>query len=176
MSATALPMPDSPAAIPVLLIRVAGQAMAVRQRDIAEILPLPRLAAVPEAPPILAGAFSLGGTAVFVLPMSHLLALAGPAEGTALYHHLLLLPAQRGEARFALRVDRVTDIVLAEPQPLPKGESFNDCVEAEIGQGGGLLPLLSVSRLITVYERERLQAFALRDSTRAAIFRPGEPG
>jgi purine-binding chemotaxis protein CheW len=174
MSATALAKLDQSAAIPVLLIRVAGQQLGVRQRDIAEILPLPRLAPVPEAPPVLAGVFSLAGNPVFVLPMNSLLGLSGPAEGTALYHHLLLLPAQRGDARLALRVDRVTDTIQSEPQPLPRGESFNDCVEGEIEHGGALVPLVSVGRLLTLYERERLQSFAARESSRAAIFRSTE--
>ena len=176
MSVTALAMADSPAAtLPVLLLRVAGQTLAIGQQAIAEILPLPRLAPLPEAPPILTGSFSLGDTTVFVLPLGGLLGLSGPAEGTALYHHLLLLPAQPGEVRLALSVDRVTDMVRAEALPRPAGASFNGCVEAEIRHEGEAVPLLSLHHLLTGYERERLQAFTARESSRAAIFRPAEP-
>ncbi|MCB8876197.1 chemotaxis protein CheW [Acidisoma silvae] len=177
MSPTALAQPDGAAAITVLLVRVAGHSLALRQSEVVEILPLPRLAAVPDAPPILAGAFSLAGQAVFVLPLAGLLGLSGPAEGTALYHHLLLLPAKGSDARFALCVDRVTDRLAAEPpQPVPPGESFNGCVEAEIRHGDALVPLLSVQRLLTFYEREKLLAFAARASSRDALFQPAEPG
>lgn len=162
--------------IPLLLLRVAGHDFALRQRDIAEILPLPRLVALPEAPPVVAGAFSFAGSPVLVLPMSSLLGLSGPAEGTALYHHLILLPAVPGETRFAFRVDRVTNTIAAEPGLMPAGESFNGCVDGEIRHADALVPLLSVSGLLTGYERERLHAFAARDAVRAAIFRPAEPG
>jgi chemotaxis signal transduction protein len=113
----------------VLLMRVSGQTLAMRQREVAEILPVPRLAALPEAPPILRGAFHLAGALVLVLPMAPLLGLSQPAEGNPLYHHLLLLSEQprppggleNGRFRLALRVDRATDILRAEPTPLPPG-------------------------------------------------------
>jgi chemotaxis signal transduction protein len=175
MSATIVAMPESPAFQPVLLIREAGQTLAILQRDVAEILPLPRLSAVPGAPPILLGCFSLGQTAVFVLPLNSLLGLSGPAEGTALYHHLLLLQARDVGPRLALRVDRVTELVQAEPSGLTGRDTFNGCVQGEIRHGEGAVPLLSVPDLLTTYERERLFAFAARQSTRAALFRPVEP-
>lgn len=176
MSATIVGMPENAAFQPVLLIRVAGQPLAILQCDVAEILPLPRLSAVPGAPPILLGCFSLGEIAVFVLPLNDLLGLSGPSEGTALYHHLLLLRAREGEPRLALRVDRVTEIVQAEPAGLTGRESFNGCVQGEIRHGEGAVPLLSVPHLLTAYERERLLAFTALEATRAEMFRPAEPG
>jgi chemotaxis signal transduction protein len=156
--------------IPILLMRVSGQTLAMRQRDVLEILPLPRLAPLPEAPPILLGTFHLAGETVLVLPMAGLLGLVGPAEGTPLYHPLLLLPAQPGRARLALLVDRVTDIRMAAPALLPPGESFNDCIEGDVQLDGVLMPMLTAERLLTAYEVVRLAAFAARGVVRDAAF------
>lgn len=153
---------------PVLLMRVAGQTLAMRQQDVVEVLPLPRLAPLPEAPPIILGAFHLGGESVLVLQMAMLLGLHGPAEGNPLYHHLLLLPEQPGRPRLALRVDRVTDIVAADPTLLPPGESFNDCIEGDIRLDGALVPMLAAERLLTAHEAARLAAFAARGAARDA--------
>lgn len=164
--------PPSPVAFsaPILVLRVAGHSLAIRQSDVEEILPLPRLTPLPEAPPILLGVFHLAGAVVLVLPLAALLGLAGPAEGIALYHHLLLLRPRDGEPRLALRVDRVTDILNAAPALLPPGESFNDCVEGDLRLDGGLVPLISGERLLTVYERTRMVAFAARQAERAEAF------
>ena len=154
----------------VLLMRVSGQTLAIRQREVVEILPVPRLAPVPEAPPIVVGAFHLGGDLVLALRMASLLGLEGPAEGNALYHHMLLLPAQVGRPKLALLVDRATGILEAESTVLPSGESFNDCIDGEIRVDGRLVPLLAASRLLTAHEAARTTAFALRAAARNAVF------
>ena len=154
----------------MLLLRVAGQTLAVRQVEVAEILPLPRLSPLPEAPPILLGTFQLSREVVFVLPLAGLLGLAGAAEGVPLYHHLLLLPAAPGQPRLAILVDRVTDLVSAAQQPLSPAESFNGCVDAEIRVEAELVPVVALHRLMTAYEAARLQAFAVRQSLREAAF------
>jgi chemotaxis signal transduction protein len=168
---------DTPieAPVPVLLMRVSGQTLAMRQSEVAEILPVPHLAPVPEAPPIVLGAFHLGGEPVLVLRMASLLVLAGPSEGNPLYHHLLLLPEQAAGAagerpRLALLVDRATDIVAAEPTALAPGESFNDCVVGDVRVDGALVPLVSAGRLLTAHEAARLAAFAARAAVRADAF------
>jgi chemotaxis signal transduction protein len=153
---------------PVLLMRVSGNTLAMRQRDVVEVLPLPRLAPLPEAPPIVLGAFHLGGEIVLVLPLATLLGLHGPAEGNPLYHHLLLLPEQPGRPRLALQVDRATDILAADPTLLPPGESFNDCIEGDIRLDGVLVPMLTAERLLTAHEATRLAAFAARGAARDA--------
>lgn len=176
MPSDALPDISPDNSLPVLLMRVAGQTVAMKQHDVVELLPLPRLMPMPEAPPILLGVFHLAGDVVLVLPMAALLGLVGPAEGTPLYHHLLLLPKQPGRARMALLVDRVTDIVPADATLLPPGESFNDCVEGDIRLEGGLVPVLSADRLLTAYDCARLAAFAARQAERDAAFALPEPG
>jgi chemotaxis signal transduction protein len=168
---------DTPSdtSLPVLLLRISGQTLAIRQRDVAEILPLPRLAPLPEAPPVVLGAFHLGGEVVLVLRLAFLLGLSGPAEGHPLYHHLLLLPAQPGRPRLALLADRVTDSVTAEPTLLPPGESFNDCVDGDIRVDGALIPVVAAARLLAAHEGARLAAFAARAAVRDAAFAsPGE--
>jgi len=158
------------ASLPVLLIRVSGQTLAIHQQEVAEILPLPRLAALPEVPPIVLGAFHLSGAVVLVVRMATLLGLSRPAEGNPLYHHLLLLPEQPGRARLALLVDRATDILAAEPTVLPAGESFNDCIDGDVRLDGTLVPLVTTDRLLTAYEATRMAAFAARAAARDAAF------
>jgi chemotaxis signal transduction protein len=160
----------SEAALPVLLMRVSGQALAMRQQEVVEVLPLPRLTPLPEAPPILLGAFHLSGEIVLVLQLAALLGLHGPAEGNPLYHHLLLLAPQPGRPRLALLVDRATDIVAADPTLLPPGESFNDCIAGDIRLEGALVPMLSADRLLTAHEAARMAAFASRAAVRTAAF------
>jgi chemotaxis signal transduction protein len=165
---------DAPpqASIPVLLMRVSGQTLAMPQQEVIEILPLPRLAPLPGAPPILLGAFHLAGEIVLVLPMAALLGLAGPAEGNPLYHHLLLLAAQPGRPRLALLVDRATDILAADPALLPPGNSFNDCIAGDIRLDGTLVPMVAAERLVAAQEAARLAAFMARRATREGAFAP----
>jgi chemotaxis signal transduction protein len=163
------------ASLLVLLMRVSGQTLAMRQQEVAEILPVPRLAPVPETPPIVLGAFHLGGEPVLVLRMASLLGFSGgsegrSAEGNPRYHHLLLLPERAGRPRLALLVDRATDILAAEPKLLPPGESFNDCVEGDVRLDGALVPLVSAERLLTAHEAARLAAFSARAAARDAAF------
>jgi purine-binding chemotaxis protein CheW len=175
MSPAHLPDNPSDASLPILLFRIAGRQLAIRQSAVAEILPLPRLQAVPEAPPLLLGAFHLGAETVFVLALARLLGLSAAAEGNPLYHHLLLLPSRAGEMRLALLVERVTDCVLAEPHLLAPGVSFNDCVDGDLRYQGELVPLLGTGRLLMAEERARLAAFASRSLAREADFqRPGQ--
>ena len=156
--------------LPVLLLRTAGQPLALRRHDVVEILPVPRLATAPGAPLIVSGCFQLGPEMVLVLPLAGLLGLAAPAEGDPLYHHLLLLADQPGHPRLALLVDRVLGLAEAAPSPLPPGDSFNDCLEGDVRVDGNLVPLLAAPRLLTRYEVDRLADFAARAATREAVF------
>ena len=123
------------------------------------------------------GAFHLAGEVVLVLPMAALLGLSGPAEGAALYHHLLLLPPEPGRPRLALLVDRATDSLHAEATLLQPGASFNDCVAGDLRIDGVLVPMVTAAeRLVTGYEAVRLAAFAARQSVRDAAFAPAGPG
>ena len=163
---------DTPkeASLLVLLMRVCGQTLAIRQREVAEILPLPRLTPLPGAPPVVLGAFHLGGELVLVLRMADLLGLSSPAEGRPLYHHLLLLPEHAGVLRLALLVDRATDILAADPALLPPGASFNDCIDGDIRVDGAVVPLLTAARLLSAHEGAKLAAFAAHAAARDAAF------
>jgi chemotaxis signal transduction protein len=156
--------------IPVLLMRVSGQTLAIRQHEVVEVLPVPRLAPLPESPPVVLGAFHLGGETVLVLRLAGLLGLSRPAEGDPLYHHLLLLPDGPGRSSLALLVDRVTDTVMAAPVLLPSGESFNDCIDGDIRVDGALVPMLAAERLLTAHEAARIAAFGARASARDGAF------
>lgn len=166
------PPPAHPQAglLPILLLRVSGLTLAIRQEAVVELLPLPRLDPVPEAPPILRGAFHLGGALVFVLPIAALLGLAGEAEGRPLYHHLLLLPPRPGEVRLAFLADRVMAAAEAEARLMPPGASFNECVEADLRHQGAVVPLLAVEKMLASRERLHLTAFADRCEARARAF------
>lgn len=159
--------------IAILLLRVAGQSLAIRRSDTAEILPLPQLTRLPEAPPILRGAFHLGPELVLVLPMADLLGLTGPAEGSALYHHLLLIPRREGRSRLAFLVDRVLDITEAPSRLIPGTASFNECVEGDLRHEGALIPLIALPRLLAAREEARLAAFAARARLREESFAAG---
>jgi purine-binding chemotaxis protein CheW len=160
----------SDSSLPVLVMRVSGQTLAMRQQEVAEILAVPRLVPLPEAPPILLGAFHLGGAPVLVLRMASLLGLSRPAEGNPLYHHLFLLPERPGQPRLALLVDRATDILAAEPTVLPPAASFNGCIDGDIRLDGALVPLVTAERLLTAHEAARLAAFAARAAARDVAF------
>ncbi len=168
---------DTPreASLPVLVMRVSGQTLAIRQREVAEILPVPRLSPVPEAPPIVLGAFHLGGEPVLVLRLASLLGLSRPPEGNPLYHHLLLLPEHPARPRLAFLADRVTDTLMAEPTVLPPGESFNDCIDGDIRVDAALVPLVAADRLLTAHEAARMAAFAARSAARDAAFATPDP-
>jgi chemotaxis signal transduction protein len=161
--------------LPVLLMLVSGQTLAIRQREVAEILPVPRLAPLPEAPPAVSGGFHLGGELVLVLRMAFLLGLSRPAEGNPLYHHLLLLPDRPGQARLALLVDRATEILASDLTVLPPGETFNDCVDGDLRLDGALVPLVTVARLLSAHEAARIAAFAMRAAARDAGFATPAP-
>jgi chemotaxis signal transduction protein len=152
--------------IAILSLRVSGQSLAIAQTEVIEVLPVPRLATVPEAPEMVTGAFRLGAETVLVIRLATLLGLTAQPEGDALYHHLLLLPARDGAARLALLVDRVTNLHRIEPTLLPAGHSFNDCVTGDVQIDGAVVPLLAVARLLTAKDLAFAEAFALRAEAR----------
>jgi hypothetical protein len=52
--------------------------------------------------------------------------------------------------------------------PQPEEESFNGCVAANVSFGDDLIPLLSLARLLTALERQRLGEFSQRAAARAS--------
>jgi purine-binding chemotaxis protein CheW len=165
------------APLPVVVFALGAARCALRQAEVRELLPLPRLWRPPGAPRCVEGLMNLGGEAIAVVPLAPLL-LPGAEEAeegpeAQLYHHLILL---RG-GPVALRVPRVLEAALVAPErlrPVARRETLNGCVEAEIEEeGGGLTHLLDAGRILLLRERE-----ALADLARAAAarLREWEPG
>jgi len=151
-----------------VVFSLAGQSCALRGAEVREILHIPELGRPPTTPPILEGFLDFGGDAIPLLRLDRLLGLT-PSPASA-YQHILLL---RLAAPLALLVDRVTDVVrIADERRAPVGarESFNGCVDAEILGDGVPVHCLSLDRLLTVQEQERLAAHHALEQARLSAF------
>ena len=137
---------------------MAGVACALPRAEVREILPLPNLHRPPAGTNLLAGFLNLGGAPLPVIDLARLLGLRDALAAEAIrdpYRHLVV--AADGAAAFL--VDRVADLIPVETaaiRPVAGEETLNGCVAAEIAQGERLIHGLSVARLLTRAERERL--------------------
>lgn len=157
-----------------LLLDVAGTLCALPREAVREIVPLPHLHMPPAAGGPLAGLLNFGGEPVPVVALAALLGLRGHAAGADPYSHVVLAP----DAAPALLVDRALDLVEVEPgalRPAPEARSLNGCVAAEFEHRGRLAHLLAPDRVLTVEERLRLDALALRARDRLSALPPVEP-
>jgi purine-binding chemotaxis protein CheW len=147
------------------------------------VLPLPRLESPPGLPAPLAGFLNLGGSAVPVVELAHLLGLP-PGEPHP-YRHLILLnvpqePSPGSTAGpVALLVDRVADVL---PAGLPlrpvEAEIFLGGVVAGAIEvpGGGTAHRLDPTRLLLAQEATLLDALARQAQARLARWEaPGGP-
>jgi purine-binding chemotaxis protein CheW len=110
---------------------------------------------------------NLGGAPIPVLDLARLLGKRDGASDTNPYRHVLL----DTDGALALLVDRVTDVVrvpVDQIGPVDGERTLNGCVEAEITLGGRLVHVLSMERLLTLEERERIAAFRQRAADRLA--------
>jgi chemotaxis signal transduction protein len=149
-----------------LMLAVGNATLALPLSDIAEVLPTPRLAPVTSMPSVARGVFMFGGKPKVVIDLARLLDLPEDGE-SGLFHHHILLPRNAGDlADAALLVRRVTGTRTGTTCPQPEEESFNGCVAANVSFGDDLVPLLSLPRLLTSLERQRLGEFAQRAASR----------
>lgn len=152
---SSLPQPVTTA---YLLLDVAGFACALPRAEVREILPLPNLHRPPAGTNLLAGFLNLGGAPLPVIDLARLLGLRDALAADAIrdpYRHLVV--AADGTAAFL--VDRVADLIPVDAgaiRPVAGDETLNGCVAAEIAQGERLVHALSIARLLTQAERERL--------------------
>ncbi len=141
----------------LLIFDVADTVLALPVGGVCEVLPVPLLSRPPQTPLLIEGFFNLRGAAASVVRLDVLLGLAG--GGAAIYAPLLLLkPGAMGTGAgpLALLVDRVRGIrAVAASAVLPVSEtgSLNGCVVAEVADGGPLIHLLSLERLLLEKER-----------------------
>lgn len=152
-----------------LIVDVAGTPCALAQAEIREILPLPRLHAPPASGGPLAGLLNLGGEPVPVVDLAVLFGLREGARTDDRYQHVVLA---RGAA-LGLLVDRALDVVQVADdtlRPVEPERSLNGCVVAEFARGHVLVHRLSVPRILTLEERQRLDALTAEARDRLARF------
>ncbi|GLS42180.1 chemotaxis protein CheW [Methylobacterium brachythecii] len=149
-----------------LVLDVAGTPCALRRETVREILPLPHLHAPPATGGPLAGFLNLGGAPLPVLDLAQLLGRRDYPAPPNPYRHVLLA----ADGSLALLVDRVTDVVEAQSSAVADTQTLNGCVEAEIALGGRLVHVLSMERILTAEERDRVAALARRAAERLGSF------
>ena len=149
-----------------LMLAVGSATLALPLADIAEVLPTPRLAPVTSMPSAARGILMLGGKPKVVIDLARLLDLAEDEEGGLFHHHILLPRNAEDLADAALLVRRVTGTRIGLLCPQPQEDSFNGCVAANVSFGDDLVPLLSLARLLTTLERQRLGEFARQAADR----------
>lgn len=157
------------ARLATLLLDIAGTTCALPRAEIHEILPLPRLHAPPASGGPLAGFLDLAGEPVPVIDLATLFGLRDSGGGDDPYRHVVL--ARQG--RLAFLVDRALDLVQIEEadlQPVDPAHSLNGCVTGAFAEGGRLVHLLSLDRILTLEERSRLDALTRQAKVRLARF------
>ncbi len=156
----------------VVLFEVAGVVCALDRAVVRELLPIPRLWRPPATPSTVAGILDLGGVAVPVLRMNRLLGLEGCEAEEDLYRHLILVDGAVPDLAVALLVDRVLDVVKPEVAVAAPGHvSLNGCVTGEIAQGGGLVHLVAVDRILMAAEQQGVAELGQAAASRLAEWR-----
>lgn len=152
-----------------VLMAVAGEVFGLASDNVVEVLPLPELARPAHLPPITEGLLNLGGHLIPVIRLDLLLGLAGGQPGV--YAHLVVV--EFGNTRVALLADRAVDLIRAPASrvcPVDSNETYRDCVRAEISGWDRPVHVLAIDRLLSVREREVLDALCERECRHAELF------
>ncbi|MCE4223823.1 chemotaxis protein CheW [Methylobacterium sp. C25] len=149
-----------------LVFDLAGTPCALHRESVREILPLPHLHAPPATGGPLSGFLNLGGVPLPVLDLAQLLGQRDHPAPPNPYRHVLLA----ADGGLALLVDRVTDVVESQSNAVADTHTLNGCVEAEIAFGGRLVHVLSMERILTAEERDRIEALTRRAAERLGSF------
>nr|WP_147045295.1 chemotaxis protein CheW [Methylobacterium gnaphalii] len=152
-----------------LILDVAGTSCALPRDAVREVLPLPHLHAPPAAGGPIAGFLNLGGVPLPVLDLARLLGQRAAAVEPDPYRHILLA----ADGSLALLVDRVVDAVqvsLDAVRSVSDTRTLNGCVEAEIALDKRFVHVLSMQRILTTEERERVATLSRRAAERLASF------
>ena len=158
----------------VLVFRVGGQRYAIPLRDIAEIVPMARLASSPSLPAVVDGFLNLAGRAVAVVRLARL--LGAPEQPPGLYTPLLIL--RHAEPPLALLVERVERVVrLADGGVLPVGtdDSFNGAVTGVATLDAQPVFLLAPDLLLLAKEQQCLAEFQDREQSRLRALAGAHP-
>lgn len=149
-----------------LLAHAGARRFAIPVRDVAAVLPLPRLTRPPAAvPPPLLGFANVGGRTTPVIAPGALLG-DGTPEALGLDAHLVLL---NGDPPIAVAVDRATGMLRAEPtevRPVDPSASANGWLAGEVGEARHAV--VRVDRLLLEAERARFAALAALVADRVA--------
>lgn len=163
-------MPDRPVSSVYVCFEVGDTAFAVPRGDVAEVLPVPLLHRPPGAPAAVGGVFDVGGELLIAVHLDRVLGLAAKEPG--LYAHLIRLTDDN--ASIALIVDRVRRIVetaRADVRPVDAEETFRGCVVGEFHAGDEqLVHVLSIARILSERERQRLAEYRDLEEARRAAF------
>ncbi len=154
----------------VVVFRIADQAYGISLDAVLEILPMATLTRPPGLPSVLSGFLNLSGTAVPVVSLARLFALAASAPG--MYTPLLLVRCA-GQT-LALLVDAVQGIASVDESatlPLQENFCFNDCAEGVVTVGETNVVLLSYERLVCEQEDRRISELTAIEQSRLASFR-----
>lgn len=152
-----------------LIFALAGLRCALPRAAVRELLPLPRLSRPPSMPATLAGFVNLGGEALPVLALRHLLGLTRSAPVEPLYRHIVVVEDTLPGSRAGLLVDRVLDLCAvpdAQRQPVPPEDSLNGCVVAQLALPEGPAHLLDPARILLAQEQARLEELTRRAAER----------
>ncbi|MDZ4372220.1 MAG: chemotaxis protein CheW [Phenylobacterium sp.] len=153
---------------PFVLFQVADSLLAIPQRYVAEVLPLPDLEPPPGAPPVLAGFLNLGGSPLPVIDAARL--FDPEAEPTtALYAHILRVVPEAA-ATFGLLVAQVTDVAVSSEgeAALSEADSLGGVLRANLMFGGRIAAHLDVDRLLLREEALRVEALGAVAQARLA--------
>ena len=137
-----------------------GQRYAIAASHVERILPIAEVEAVPGSPPLLHGFLNLAGSTLPVVRLNRLFEL--PETPLGLWTPLIVL--RRTEQRFALLVDKVTQVLVIDEQhlrPLPAESAFNDCVLGIVRYNGTSMMVLAAERLLLKKERLALSSFQM---------------
>lgn len=128
--------------------------------DVQEVVPLPELTPLADAPPFIAGIFNLRGRVVTAIDLRRRMALARRPwdRKTA----VLVVPFR--EKLFGLVVDHALSLLhlsRADLEPAPDFSSFVGSSQAQFLQGvaksdGRLIPILNAERIFSVIEAHEL--------------------
>lgn len=140
----------------VLTFEAGGRSLAIATADVSEVLAVPRITRVPQAPPGLQGLANLRGKVAPILSVDVL--LGGPGSGRA--SRIIVLT---GDEPIGLAVERIG--AMRHLAPPGEGEGLTDLVEAE----AGATRLLQRGPLIAAaFEGLRSRPEAARPATGAA--------
>jgi purine-binding chemotaxis protein CheW len=154
-----------------LVFKVAGAGLALRVRDVRELLPAVALQAVPEMPPLLRGFVAIGRELIPILRLEQLLRLQNSPnnswEEDRLSNQIVLIHGEGHPLGWTCGSDSsVIRIAAGELVRLPPGHSLNDCAEFVIARPPPEQSIVLLEPRRLLLEKERVCLEELR--TRAA--------